>query len=91
MKCSVASMLFAAARLVSEKEQLAGEIYISGTVNEEQFEGIAFGAVLEAVQPDFVVIGEASEMKVKIGQRGRAEILLEAFGKGCLLYTSRCV
>ncbi len=82
MKCSLASMLFAAARLVPEKDQLAGETYISGTVNEEQFEGIAFGTVLEAVQPDFVVIGEASEMKVKIGQRGRAEILLEAFGKG---------
>lgn len=82
MKCSLASMLFAAARLVPEKDRLAGEIYISGTVNEEQFEGIAFGAVLEAVKPDFVVIGEASEMKVKVGQRGRAEILLEAFGKG---------
>lgn len=82
MKCSLGAMLYAAARLAAEKEQLAGEVYVSGTVNEEQFEGIAFGAVLDAVQPDLVVIGEASEMTVKTGQRGRAEILLEAFGKG---------
>ena len=32
------------------------------------------------VRPDIVVIGEASGCNVKIGQRGRAEIVVETFG-----------
>ena len=32
------------------------------------------------MKPDYVVIGEASEMNLKVGQRGRAEIVVETFG-----------
>ena len=32
------------------------------------------------VKPDFVIIGEASELNIKCGQRGRAEVVLETFG-----------
>jgi acetylornithine deacetylase/succinyl-diaminopimelate desuccinylase-like protein len=31
--------------------------------------------------PDYVVIGESSELNLKRGQRGRAEIVVETFGK----------
>jgi putative selenium metabolism hydrolase len=75
-------MLYAAARLIPEKDRICGDVYVSGTVNEEQFEGVAFGEVLRRTRPDLVIIGEASEMKLKIGQRGRTEIKAEAFGKG---------
>lgn len=81
MKCSLAAMIYGAAALIPTKEQLAGDIYVSGTVCEEQFEGIAFGKVIEQVLPDYVVIGEASGMQLNIGQRGRAEIIVETFGK----------
>ena len=45
--------------------------------------GVAARAVSEAVRPDYVVIGEASGLNLKIGQRGRAEIVVETFGVPC--------
>ena len=39
--------------------------------------------ISKAVQPDYVVIGEASQLNLKIGQRGRGEIVVETFGKPC--------
>ena len=50
-------------------------------VHEECFEGVASREVSARVRPDLVVIGEASECNLKIGQRGRAEIVVETFGK----------
>ena len=48
--------------------------------HEECFEGVAARSVSELVKPDYVVIGEASLCNLKIGQRGRAEIVVETFG-----------
>ena len=44
-------------------------------------EGVALKTVMAHVQPDFVVIGEATGLNLNIGGRGRAEIVLEATGK----------
>jgi putative selenium metabolism hydrolase len=57
-----------------------GEIYVAGVVHEECFEGVAARSISKAVRPDYVVIGEASELNLKIGQRGRAEVVVETFG-----------
>lgn len=81
MKCAVAAMLYGLAPLTKAKERLAGSIYVSGTVCEETFEGLALGRVIEAVRPDYVVIGEASALSLKRGQRGRAEIAVTTFGR----------
>ena len=59
-----------------------GEIYIVGTVVEELFEGVCFLEALKKIQPDFVIVGEASEGRLNIAQRGRAEILIHVFGRG---------
>ena len=56
---------------------------MAGVVHEECFEGVAARAISAAVHPDYVVIGEASQLNLKIGQRGRAEIVVETFGKPC--------
>jgi putative selenium metabolism hydrolase len=61
-------------------KDFSGDIYVAGVVQEECFEGVAARSVSAAVKPDYVVIGEASEMNLKIGQRGRAEIVVETFG-----------
>ena len=53
---------------------------MAGVVHEECFEGVAARKISEKVKPDYVVIGEASEMNLKVGQRGRAEIVVETFG-----------
>jgi putative selenium metabolism hydrolase len=82
MKGAVSSMIAAAAFFAADTQRdFAGEIYVSGVVHEECFEGIAARKISERVNPDYVVIGEASELNLKRGQRGRAEVVVETFGK----------
>jgi len=82
MKGAVSAMIMAAAYFaIDTNRDFAGDIYIAGVVHEECFEGVAARKVSERVQPDYVVIGEASELNLKIGQRGRAEIVVETYGK----------
>ncbi|MDF2921222.1 MAG: hypothetical protein K0R57_136 [Paenibacillaceae bacterium] len=85
MKAALCAAIFAVGRLVQEAKQAGrkpmGDIYISGTVFEEVFEGVALGKVMEAVQPDCVVIMESTALRVNIGQRGRAEINITAHGR----------
>ena len=81
MKGAVAAMASAAANFAVDCDKdFAGEIYVAGVVHEECFEGIAARSISELVKPDYVVIGEASELNLKIGQRGRGEVKLETFG-----------
>lgn len=84
MKGAVAAMACAAANFAEDtNKDFAGEIYVAGVVHEECFEGVAARAISERVKPDYVVIGEASELNIKIGQRGRGEIVIETFGIPC--------
>lgn len=81
MKGAVAAMACAAANFAAETNRdFAGSIHVAGVVFEEIFEGVAAREISARVNPDYVVIGEASELNLKIGQRGRAEIVLETFG-----------
>lgn len=84
MKGAVAGFVTAAAAFAEDtKKDFAGEIYVAGVVHEECFEGVAAREISSFVKPDYVVIGEASQLNIKIGQRGRGEIVLETFGKPC--------
>lgn len=81
MKGAVAAMACAVAKFAKECDRdFAGELYVSGVVHEECFEGVAARNISEFVKPDYVVIGEASNLNLKIGQRGRGEIVVETFG-----------
>lgn len=81
MKGAVAAMVYGAGVIAQSEQRPAGAIYVSGTVHEEMFEGIAFDNVLNETKPDVVVIGEASELRLNIGQRGRAELAVYSYGK----------
>lgn len=59
----------------------AGRVVVSATVAEELVEGTATIHVAERVAPDFVIICEATSLKLARGQRGRAEILVETSGR----------
>jgi putative selenium metabolism hydrolase len=59
----------------------AGTLIVSATIAEELVEGLALVAVARRYSPDFVVICEATSLAVANGQRGRAEICIEIFGK----------
>jgi putative selenium metabolism hydrolase len=79
MKGALAAMIYAAAGI--DRDKLAGRVAVSATVLEEVMEGISLATVIEAVQPDFVIIGEATELNLNRGGRGRAEIHIETVGK----------
>lgn len=81
MKGAVAAFSCAVANFAKEtNKDFAGELYVAGVVHEECFEGVAARSISESVKPDYVIIGEASNLNVKIGQRGRGEVVVETFG-----------
>lgn len=82
MKGAVSAIVAAAGFFAADNDRdFAGSIYVAGSVHEECFEGIAARLVSQRVRPDYVVIGEASELNLKRGQRGRAEIVVETYGQ----------
>ena len=84
MKGAVAAFVSAAANFAQDTDRdFDGELYVAGVVHEECFEGVAAREISKAVCPDYVVIGEASTLNLKVGQRGRGEIVVETFGKPC--------
>ena len=81
MKGALAAMLAAAVFYAQDcGGAFPGDLYVAGIVHEECFEGVAAREVSQRVRPDYVIIGEASMLNVKIGQRGRAEVVVETFG-----------
>ncbi len=82
MKGAVSAMIAASINFAeSTGKSFPGKVVVSCSVHEECFEGVATRRVSELVKPDFVVIGEATNLKLNRGQRGRAEIVIETVGK----------
>lgn len=79
MKGSLAAMIYAAATV--DRSWLAGRVVVSASVAEEIIEGRALQHVMDRYPPDFVVIGEPSDLDLVHGGRGRAEFLLRTQGK----------
>jgi len=80
-KGSLAAMIIAGSELKKCSDLLCGELAIACVVNQEVAEGVASSKVYEFFKPDGVVIGEASNLNIKRGQRGRAEVVIEVHGK----------
>lgn len=79
MKGALAAMTYAAAAV--DKSRLVGRIAVSATVMEEVMEGVALRTVMDEVRPDFVIIGESTDLNLNHGGRGRAEIHIETIGR----------
>jgi putative selenium metabolism hydrolase len=77
MKGPLAAVIHGAAAA----ERSGGRIVVSASIAEEMVEGFATVAVAERVHPDVAVICEATQRRVAIGQRGRAELIVEVHGK----------
>jgi putative selenium metabolism hydrolase len=58
----------------------AGRVVVSASIAEEMIEGFATVAVARSVRPDVAVICEPSGRRVVVGQRGRAELIVEVAG-----------
>ena len=66
MKGAVSAMISASMNFAEETgKNFPGKIVVSCSVHEECFEGVATRRVSKLIQPDFVVIGEATELKLK--------------------------
>jgi putative selenium metabolism hydrolase len=79
MKGALAAMIYAAAAV--DRSRLHGRVVISASTLEEVLEGVALQAVMEATRPDFVVIGESTDLGLSRGGRGRAEVHLTTVGR----------
>jgi putative selenium metabolism hydrolase len=79
MKGALAAMIHASASV--DRSQLRGRVVVSASTLEEVLEGVALRTVMEQIHPDFVVIGEATDLNLNRGGRGRAEVHLETVGR----------
>jgi putative selenium metabolism hydrolase len=78
-KGSLAAFVVALAAL--PRDSFSGEVYAVGTVGEELLEGAALEYVLDAIQPDGVVIGEPTDCRLGIGHKGRCRVIFTIKGK----------
>jgi putative selenium metabolism hydrolase len=83
MKGGLAAMVYGVKALLDAGVELAGNLYIAAVVQEEPCEGMAMRVLLEkeGIRPDFVVLGEPSDLQVKIGHRGRVEMQVKVRGR----------
>lgn len=78
-KGNLAAMVYAAAAV--NREKLIGSVLVCGSVHEEVMEGGSLQLVIRENQPDYVVIGEATDLQLNHGGRGRVEVVVETIGK----------
>jgi len=84
MKGGVAAILTAVPAFAADTDRdFSGNLYVSCSVQEELFEGVSCREMIRNARPDFVIIGEATSATLKIGQRGRAEVVVETQGVPC--------
>ena len=91
MKGALAAMVYAAKILIDSGTQLGGDLYVVGVVQEEPCEGLAMRVLVEeeGIQPDWVVLGEATDLQLARGHRGRIELRVTTQGKSCHAATPR--
>lgn len=85
MKGALAAMAYAAPAILAHAPRLKGTLYFVGVVQEEPAEGLGMKVLVEeeGIRPDFVVLGEATNLQVSRGQRGRVEIRVTTHGRSC--------
>jgi putative selenium metabolism hydrolase len=83
MKGGLAAMVYAAKSLLDAGAELHGNLYVVGVVQEEPCEGFAVRVLVEeeGVRPDYVVLGEPSNLQIRVGHRGRIEMQVKVWGK----------
>jgi putative selenium metabolism hydrolase len=85
MKGSLAAMVYGAKVLIDAGIPLAGELCLVGIVQEEPCEGFAMQVLVEEeeIKPDFVILGEPTNLQISRGQRGRTEMKVTIRGRSC--------
>lgn len=83
MKGGLAAMVYGVKALLDAGIELAGNLYVVGVVQEEPCEGLAMRVLVEeeGIRPDYVVLGEPSNLQVCVGHRGRLEMQVQVQGR----------
>ena len=83
MKASLAAMVYGVKKLVESGANLAGDLALAFVVQEEPCEGLALQVLVEEekLDPQWVVLGEPSNMHLSRGQRGRVEMRVATSGR----------
>lgn len=83
MKAALAAMVYAVRLLAAAGARLRGDLYVAFVVQEEPCEGAAVQHLIEdeGVQPDFVVLGEPTNLGIYLGHRGRIELRVAVRGR----------
>jgi len=83
MKGALAAMVYAVKALLDAGVELAGDLYVVGVVQEEPCEGLAMRVLVEeeGIRPDYVVLGEPSNLQIRVGHRGRMEMEVKVRGR----------
>jgi putative selenium metabolism hydrolase len=87
MKGALAAMIWGAKLLhdAGRLGQLNGELVLASVVQEEPCEGLAMQVLIEeeGLRPDWVVLGEPSDLQLSRGHRGRVELEVVTRGRSC--------
>jgi putative selenium metabolism hydrolase len=83
MKAGLAAMIYSVKLLADARAQLNGDLYVAAVVQEEPSEGLAMRVLVEeeGFQPDFVVLGEPTNLGICLGHRGRVELRVTTYGR----------
>ncbi len=83
MKGGLAAMVYGAKLLRDAGVALKGDVVVACVVQEEPCEGIGSRVLIEeeGVRPEWVVLGEPTDLNVSRGHRGRLEMCLVAHGR----------
>lgn len=85
MKGALAAMLYGIGILIEQGVSLPGEVVVAAVVQEEPTEGMAMRVLVEeeGLHPDWVILGEPTNLQIARGQRGRMEMRVATFGRSC--------
>lgn len=83
MKSALASMVYGAHQLLPYQDRLNGTLVLAFVVQEEPCEGLAVRVVIEedGIRPDYVLLGEPTNLQISRGQRGRVMFKVSVEGK----------
>ncbi len=85
MKGALAAMTYAAVLVQTQADKLKGSLVLAFVPQEEPCEGLAMQVLIEeeGVRPDWVLLGEPSDLQISRGHRGRVMLRVTVHGKSC--------
>lgn len=80
IKGPLAAQVYGVAGLIESGERPAGDVYVTGVVQEE-IGGLGARYMAGTLRPDLTLVGEPSRNEVRRGHRGRVELVVNVRGR----------